>query len=70
MLVGLGILTPELFRKKKAHSSEQSDRESIQHSTSIKEKSPIPLKPHFETVLVESAERLLAGDFLLGKRAA
>jgi CheY-like chemotaxis protein len=28
------------------------------------------LKPHIETILVESAERLLAGDSLLGKRAA
>jgi CheY-like chemotaxis protein len=40
-LVGLGILTPELFRKKKAHNIKAS--ESIQQSTSSKEKSPTPL---------------------------
>jgi CheY-like chemotaxis protein len=46
-LVGLGIFTPELFRKKKAQKSKES--ESIQQSTSSQEKSPTPLATKFNT---------------------
>lgn len=42
-LVALGIFTPELFRKTKTHSNKDSDRQSIQHLTSIKEKNSTSL---------------------------
>jgi CheY-like chemotaxis protein len=48
-LVGLGILTPELFRKKKSHNSKEGDRKSIKNSTAIEEKSPIPLASELKT---------------------
>jgi CheY-like chemotaxis protein len=41
-LVGLGILTPELFRRKKTHSNKESDRQSIEHLTPIQEKNSTP----------------------------
>lgn len=47
-LVGLGIFTPELFRKKKAHKSKESDRD-LKTATAIEEKSPISLTAKLET---------------------
>jgi CheY-like chemotaxis protein len=47
-LVGLGIFTPELFRKKKAHKSKESDRD-IKTATAIEEKSPISVTAKLET---------------------
>ncbi|MCU0538159.1 MAG: response regulator, partial [Hydrococcus sp. Prado102] len=46
-LVGLGILSPELFRKKKAHNTKEN--ESIQQSTPIEEKKPTSLATQLKT---------------------
>jgi CheY-like chemotaxis protein len=46
-LVGLGIFTPELFRKKKVQNTKEN--ESIQPSKSIEEKSSIPLVTKLKT---------------------